>query len=119
MYHIKNTLPEIKSKISAGLQKYALELQQLGDPVGDELSSNSNIVLNVITEFTNEYRAVIEGTSTDISGDELSGGARIAFVYHEIYGSAIRSMDPFDQIKDADIRTILYNSSVYFLFLMF
>lgn len=67
--------------------------------------------MNVITEFTNEYRTIIDGTSNEITTDELSGGARISFVFHEIYGSAIRSMDPFDQIKDVDIRTILYNSS--------
>ncbi len=54
---------------------------------------------------------MIDGTSSDITTDELSGGARISFVFHEIYGQAVRSMDPFDQIKDVDIRTILYNSS--------
>jgi hypothetical protein len=68
--------------------------------------------LNVITEFTNEYRTVIAGTSEELSSDELSGGARISFVFHEIFGSAVRGMDPFDQVKDVDIRTILYNSSV-------
>ena len=35
MHHIKNTLPEIKGKIQSGLQKYSLELQQLGDPLAD------------------------------------------------------------------------------------
>lgn len=113
MHHIKNTLPEIKAKISAGLIKYQQELAALGDPMGnDGAGMQSNIILNVITEFTNEYRTVIQGTSDEISADELSGGARISFVFHEIYGSAIRGMDPFDQIKDVDIRTILYNSSV-------
>ncbi|KAI8909702.1 Dynamin central region-domain-containing protein [Gorgonomyces haynaldii] len=112
MHHIKNTLPEIKSKVSSSLIRYQQELQQLGDPFGDNDSGNmSNTILNVITEFCSEYRTVISGTSNDISGEELSGGARIAFVFHEIYGQAIRSMDPFDQVKDADIRTILYNSS--------
>ncbi|KAJ3396856.1 vacuolar protein sorting-associated protein 1 [Lobulomyces angularis] len=111
MFHIKNTLPEIKQRISSGLQKFLAELAQLGDPLGDEMNSQSNVVLNVITEFCNEYRTVLDGTSSEISSDELSGGARISFVFHEIYGSAIRSMDPFDQIKDVDIRTILYNSS--------
>jgi len=71
----------------------------------------SNLVLNAITEFCNEFRTIIDGTSSDISSFELSGGARISFVFHEIFASAIRSMDPFDQIKDVDIRTILYNSS--------
>ncbi|KAJ3351212.1 vacuolar protein sorting-associated protein 1 [Kappamyces sp. JEL0680] len=110
MHHIKTTLPEIKAKISAGLIKYQQELASLGDPLGMD-SSNSNIILNVITEFTNEYRTVIAGTSDEISSDELSGGARISFVFHEIFGSSVRGMDPFDQVKDVDIRTILYNSS--------
>ncbi|KAJ3113723.1 vacuolar protein sorting-associated protein 1 [Phlyctochytrium bullatum] len=110
MHHIRNTLPEIKAKISANLAKYQQELQQLGDPL-DDGSGDQNLILNCITEFTSEYRSVIDGTSNDISSEELSGGARVSFVLHEIYGSAIRSMDPFDQIKDVDIRTILYNSS--------
>ncbi|KAI8842129.1 Dynamin central region-domain-containing protein [Chytridium lagenaria] len=111
MHHIRNTLPEIKAKISTSLQKYQQELAQLGDPLDEEWRTRCNLILNCITEFTSEYRSVIDGTSNDISSEELSGGARVSFVLHEIYGSAIRSMDPFDQIKDVDIRTILYNSS--------
>jgi vacuolar protein sorting-associated protein 1 len=115
MHHIKNTLPEIKAKIQGGLIKYSQELQQLGDPLADDSGSQSNVILSIITEFTSEYRTVLAGTSDEISSDELSGGARISFVFHEIFGSAIRAMDPFDQVKDVDIRTILYNSSVIFL----
>ncbi|KAI8622178.1 Dynamin central region-domain-containing protein [Chytriomyces sp. MP71] len=111
MHHIKNTLPEIKAKISGGLQKYQQELIGLGDPMGSEEDTQSNVILNVITEFTNEYRSVLDGTSNEVSSDELSGGARISFVFHEIFVGAIRTMDPFDQIKDVEIRTILYNSS--------
>ena len=33
MHHIRNTLPEIKAKITAGLAKYQAELGQLGDPI--------------------------------------------------------------------------------------
>ena len=39
-------------------------------------------------------------------------GARISFVFHEIFANGIRELDPFDQVTDADIRTILYNASV-------
>ncbi|KAJ3208926.1 vacuolar protein sorting-associated protein 1 [Entophlyctis luteolus] len=111
MHHIKNTLPEIKAKINSGLAKYQQELLSLGDPMGTEEENQSNIILQVITEFTKEYQSVLDGTSNDISSDELSGGARISFVFHEIFVTAIRTMDPFDQIKDVEIRTILYNSS--------
>ncbi|KAL2314664.1 Dynamin family protein Vps1 [Schizosaccharomyces pombe] len=108
MHHIRNTLPEIKVRINAALAKYQAELHSLGDtPVGD----NSSIVLNLITDFCNEYRTVVDGRSEELSATELSGGARIAFVFHEIFSNGIQAIDPFDEVKDSDIRTILYNSS--------
>ncbi|KAG9546941.1 dynamin-1-like protein-like protein, partial [Aureobasidium melanogenum] len=58
MMHIKQTLPDIKARISASLQKYTAELNTLGDSI---LGNSANIVLNIITEFSNEYRTVLEG----------------------------------------------------------
>ncbi|CAG8633714.1 25192_t:CDS:10 [Cetraspora pellucida] len=111
MHHIRNTLPEIKAKIQAVLAKYLLELQSIGDPLDDGLNNNANIVLNIITEFCTEFRTIIDGNSNELSSFELAGGARISFVFHEVFANGIKSIDPFDQIKDVDIRTILYNSS--------
>jgi replication fork clamp-binding protein CrfC len=108
MMHIKQTLPDIKARIASSLQKYQLELNQLGNSM---LGNSSNIVLNMITEFTNEYRGVLDGNNQELSATELSGGARISFVYHELYANGVKAVDPFDQVKDADIRTVLYNSS--------
>lgn len=108
MMHIKQTLPDIKARIQASLQKYGAELSTLGDSM---LGNSANIVLNIITEFSNEYRTVLEGTNTELNSVELSGGARISFVYHELYSNGVKAVDPFDQVKDIDIRTILYNSS--------
>ena len=85
----------------------------LGGAMGNQ--NSQSVVLNVITEFTNEFRTVIDGNTNDLSLNELSGGARISFVYHELFNNGVRSIDPFDQVKDGDIRTILYNSSVRFV----
>ncbi len=74
-------------------------------------STQGNVVLSVITEFTTEFRTVIDGNTNDLSLNELSGGARISFVFHELFNNGVKSIDPFDQVKDGDIRTILYNSS--------
>lgn len=111
MHHIRNTLPEIKSKIQSALTKYEQELLQLGDPLND---NQAGMVLSIITEFCNEFRTIIDGSSNDLSSFELSGGARISFVFHEMYANGVKSIDPLDQVKDTDIRTILYNSSVCF-----
>ncbi|KAK3842748.1 MAG: Dynamin central region-domain-containing protein [Linnemannia gamsii] len=111
MHHIRNTLPEIKAKIQAALVKYQVELAGLGDMLGDGTAGQASIVLNIITEFCNEFRTIIDGNSTDLTSFELSGGARISFVFHELFSTGVKSLDPFDQVKDVDIRTILYNSS--------
>ncbi|KAI0713495.1 Dynamin central region-domain-containing protein [Earliella scabrosa] len=108
MAHIRATLPDIKARISQQLQKYNAELQTLGGPMGD---SSANVVLSVITEFCSEFRTTIDGNTNDLSLNELSGGARISFVFHELFNNGIKTIDPFDQVKDGDIRTILYNSS--------
>ncbi|KAG0356333.1 vacuolar protein sorting-associated protein 1 [Podila minutissima] len=111
MHHIRNTLPEIKAKIQAALAKYLAELATLGDGMSEGAGGQANIVLNIITEFCTEFRTIIDGNSTDLTSFELSGGARISFVFHELYSNGVKALDPFDQVKDVDIRTILYNSS--------
>jgi dynamin 1-like protein len=110
MHHIRSTLPDIKQRITQQLQKYNTELVSLGGPLGD--GNAGNVVLSVITEFTSEFRTVIDGNTNDLSLNELSGGARISFVFHELFNNGVKNIDPFDQVKDGDIRTILYNSAV-------
>lgn len=110
MHHIRATLPDIKSRISQQLAKYTAELQTLGGPMGGD--SSGNMVLQVITEFCADYRAALDGNISDLTLNELSGGARISFVFHELFNQGVKSIDPFDQVKDGDIRTILYSSSV-------
>ncbi len=110
MMHIKQTLPDIKARIASSLTKYQTELAQLGDFLPGH-QNNSNTILNFITEFSNEYRTVLDGNNQELSSVELSGGARISFVFHELYSNGIKAVDPFEQVKDVDIRTIIYNSS--------
>jgi dynamin 1-like protein len=109
MHHIRNTLPDIKQRISSQLAKYQSELQALGGPMGE--TNPGSVVLSTITEFTSEFRSAIDGNTNDLSLNELSGGARISFVFHELFNNGVKGIDPFDQVKDGDIRTILYNSS--------
>lgn len=108
MMHIKQTLPDIKARIASSLQKYSAELESLGPSM---LGNSSNIVLNIITEFTKEWQSVLDGNNGELSSTELSGGARISFVFHELYSNGVKAVDPFDVVKDNEIRTILHNSS--------
>ena len=92
MHHIRATLPDIKAHITLQLQKYNVKLQLLGGPLGDR--NLSSIVLNIITEFTNEFLTVIDSNTNDLSLNELSGGARISFMFHELFSNGIKSIHP-------------------------
>lgn len=109
MNHIKATLPEIRLKIQSALTKYREELNELGNDA--TLGSPSNILLTIITELCQEYRTVLDGNSDELTTKEISGGARLAFVFHEAFYNGVNSIDPFEHVKDVDIRTILYNAS--------
>ncbi|GAA5845200.1 hypothetical protein JCM5353_003443 [Sporobolomyces roseus] len=109
MHHIKTTLPDIKQKISQSLTKYENELASLGGAAGG--TDGSSVILQIITEFCGDFRSAVDGSSSDLALNELSGGARISFVFHELFSNGVKTLDPYDQVKDADIRTILYNSS--------
>lgn len=108
LHHIRQTLPEIKNKIEVTLKKYQAELLSLGP---ETMDSPNSIVLSMITDFSKEYTGILDGEARELSSQELSGGARISFVFHEIFKNGVNALDPFDQIKDSDIRTIMYNSS--------
>ncbi|EDK45546.1 vacuolar protein sorting-associated protein 1 [Lodderomyces elongisporus] len=108
LHHIKSTLPDIKMKIEHSLKKYSAELSMLGPEMAE---SPASIALSMITSFAKDYNGILDGESKELSSQELSGGARISFVFHEIFKNGINALDPYDQIKDADIRTILHNTS--------
>ena len=110
MHHIRSTLPDIKARIGSQLAKYSAELKALGGAMGE--TNPGSVVLSTITEFCSEFRTMIDGNTQDLSINELSGGARISFVFHELFNNGVRGIDPFDQNKDGDIRTLLYNSAV-------
>ncbi|KAJ7215674.1 Dynamin central region-domain-containing protein [Mycena haematopus] len=104
---IRSTLPTIKASINERHQRLWMELQTLGGPVA--AGNSANVLSTVITDFATEFGTAIDGTNAGaLSLNELSGGARIAFVFHQLFSTAIKNINPLDQITDADIRSILY-----------
>lgn len=51
------------------------------------------------------------GPDGGIEMHELYGGARIAFVFQEVFGRLLHAMDPFEGLSDEDIRTAIANAN--------
>lgn len=64
-----------------------------------------------MTEFTRDFISSIEGTSLEISTKELCGGARIYYIFNDVFGHALQSIDPTTNLTLQDIRTAIRNST--------
>ncbi|CAK5267494.1 unnamed protein product [Mycena citricolor] len=64
-----------------------------------------------MTQFARDFVASIEGTKVDVSTKELSGGARIYYIFNDVFGSALDSIDATQNLENQDIRTAIRNST--------
>lgn len=64
-----------------------------------------------MTQFARDYVSSIEGTNVDISTKELSGGARIYYIFNDVFGHALASIDSTQNLDNQDIRTAIRNST--------
>jgi len=86
-----------------------VELENYGNPLFE--GSKRALLLQIITRFSNAYREVIDGKLTDLSLSELSGGARINYIFNEVFGGCLVKVDPIEELSDEDIRTAIQNAT--------
>lgn len=115
MHHIRDVLPDIKSRISKLLLQVTTNLDALGESIDDQSFSNKGaIILKIISQFTNYFINKVDGKgSNEIIEEitELYGGARISYIFNEIFGKKLKQLDPFEGLEDDDIRTAIANAN--------
>ncbi|XP_030650127.1 dynamin-1-like protein isoform X5 [Chanos chanos] len=107
MHHIRDCLPELKTRINVLAAQYQSLLSSYGEPVDDK----SATLLQLITKFATEYCNTIEGTAKYIETAELCGGARICYIFHETFGRTLESVDPLGGLTTIDVLTAIRNAT--------
>ncbi|RPD57298.1 hypothetical protein L227DRAFT_594825 [Lentinus tigrinus ALCF2SS1-6] len=112
MNHIRDKLPDMKARLNTLMGQAQQELNSFGDAAiyGDK-NQQGALVLRLMTQFARDFVASIEGTSVDISTKELSGGARIYYIFNDVFGTALTSIDATHNLDNQDIRTAIRNST--------
>lgn len=110
---IKKFLPGIRSKIYTMLQKSDGELRALGDDPISEVTSESKkaMLLTVITKYSRILNDMINGRNCISTDGELLGGARVNYIFNEVFRKKISNSDPFFAISDNDIRVAIRNAN--------
>ena len=128
MNHIRDKLPDMKARLNTLMGQAQQELNSFGDAAiyGDanqvcpDISSSGSylispkqggLILRLMTQFARDFVSSIEGTNMDISTKELSGGARIYYIFNDVFGQALASIDATHNLDNQDIRTAIRNST--------
>ena len=111
MRHIRDCLPDLKIRVNKLMSDAQQELLSYGDPLLDNRNSQGALLLQILTKFAENYRNAIEGTSNDLALHELQGGARINYIFNEIYSTCLDHIQPNDGVTMSDIRTAIRNAT--------
>ncbi|KAI8870340.1 hypothetical protein GQ42DRAFT_178646 [Ramicandelaber brevisporus] len=107
--HIRERLPEIKTKVSGMISQTERELQSLGgEPASVSDIHRPALFLRLLTQFTNAFNASIDGTA---DAAELCGGARLYHIFHHTFGTSLDSINPTANLSSQEIRTAIRNST--------
>ncbi|KAJ8952521.1 hypothetical protein NQ318_003317 [Aromia moschata] len=107
MHHIRDCLPDLKTRVNLMISQY----QSLLSSYGEDISDKSKTLLQIITKFASAYCSTIEGTARNIETTELCGGARICYIFHETFGRTLDSIHPLAGLTKMDILTAIRNAN--------
>lgn len=65
----------------------------------------------MISKFSTTYKDLVEGKHLQSDHGELFGGSRINYIFSEIFRKSLNSTDPFEHLKDEEIRTAIRNAN--------
>ncbi|KAL3814369.1 hypothetical protein ACJIZ3_015637 [Penstemon smallii] len=108
--HIKTVLPGLKSRISAALVSVAKEHASYGE-ITESKAGQGALLLNILSKFSEAFSSMIEGKNEEMSTSELSGGARIHYIFQDIFVKSLEDVDPCEDLTDDDIRTAIQNAT--------
>ncbi|KAK1223622.1 Dynamin- GTPase protein [Marasmius sp. AFHP31] len=110
MGHIRERLPDMKARLNTLISQAQVELTSFGDAsLYADKNSQGALILRLMTQFARDFVSSIEGTNVDISTKELAGGARIYYVFNDVFGAALHAINV--DLDNQDIRTAIRNSS--------
>ena len=70
-----------------------------------------DLILKVLTRFSSKYSETIHGRYTILESGEVQGGARINYIFNEVFRKKILSINPFLFITDERIRVAIRNTN--------
>ncbi|XP_062163832.1 dynamin-related protein 3B-like isoform X2 [Alnus glutinosa] len=109
-HHIRTVLPDLKAELNSFAVGVIKELRTYGEAM-ESRGEQGVILLNILTRYCEAFYAMVDGKSHEMSTKELSGGARIQYIFQSIFVKSLEEVDPCEDLNDDDIRTAIQNAT--------
>ncbi|OEU21105.1 dynamin GTPase [Fragilariopsis cylindrus CCMP1102] len=106
MHHIRDVLPDVKNRITTMMTDVTLELDALGVPGQKSRNTLGGTLLGLLSKFATNFASIIDGKALV----ELFGGARINYIFNDIFSTSLMTVGPFDGLTDEEVRTTITNA---------
>ncbi|KAK8645260.1 hypothetical protein V6N13_119103 [Hibiscus sabdariffa] len=107
--HIRKYLPCLKAVLKSRMHAAMKELQTYGDVVESKEEQRATL-LDILRRYCDDFSAMVDGKSQELSTKELFGGARIHYVFQSMFVKLLEEVDPCERLTDEDIAFALRNS---------
>ncbi|KAJ9705624.1 hypothetical protein PVL29_003611 [Vitis rotundifolia] len=108
--HIKTVLPGLKLRMNSALVSVAKEHASIGE-IPESKAGQGALLLNILSKYAEAFSSRVEGKNEEMSTAELSGGARIHYIFQSIFVKSLEEVDPCEDLTDDDIRTAIQNAT--------
>ncbi|KAM5564635.1 dynamin-related protein 3A-like [Rosa sericea] len=109
-HHIRIVLPGLKAELNSQMNAIYKELQTYGKVMESKTDLGATL-LNILSKYCEAFTAMLDGKNPEMLTKELSGGARIQYIFQSIFVKSLQEVDPCDDVTDDDIRTAIQNAS--------
>jgi dynamin 1-like protein len=124
MHHIRDVLPDLKTKIATMMVDVQQELDALGNSsFNSSRSTRGAALLGLLSRFSQNFGLVLDGHGAKDAAksnkkadsvsfrSELFGGARISYIFTEVFAGSLMAVGAFDGLSDDEIRTTICNAN--------
>ncbi|XP_077223193.1 dynamin-related protein 3A-like isoform X2 [Tasmannia lanceolata] len=108
--NIRAVLPGLKARVNSQMVSVGKELHSYGEII-ESKAEQGTLLLKILTKYCEAFSSLVEGKSQEMSTTELSGGARIRYIFQSIFVKSLEEVDPCDDLTDEDIRTAIQNAT--------
>lgn len=111
MEHIRAVLPAVRSRLTSQLTDVRRQLESLGPELSSQ-DDSAAMLLHLLTGYASSFADAIDGRPrASVATNELAGGARVSYIFHERFGVELARMDAFEGLGPEEMRTALRNAT--------